>query len=68
MRSMNLEPVTQSEVGQKEKNECHLLGICMESRKIVLMNLFTEKKQRCRQREWTRGHIEGRREWDIFRK
>ena len=54
MRSMNLEPVTQSEVGQKEKNECHLLGICMESRKIVLMNLFTEKKQRCGQREWTR--------------
>ena len=27
----------------------------MESRKIVLMNLLTEKKWRYRCREWTRG-------------
>ena len=28
----------------------------MESKKIVLMNLFTEKKERCKCREQTHGH------------
>ena len=32
-----IEPVMQSEVGQKEKNK---YCICMKSRKPVLMNLF----------------------------
>ena len=36
---MNLEPVTQSEVSQKNKY-CVLMHIYMESRKMVLMNLF----------------------------
>ena len=35
--------------------------IYMESRKIELMNLFKEKKWRHNCREWTYGHIRGRR-------
>ena len=42
---MNQQPVTRNEVTQKEKNKYHILThIYMESKKIVLMNLFTEKK------------------------
>ena len=39
----------------------------MESRKTVLMNLFTGQQWRYRQREQTHGHSEGRREWDKLR-
>ena len=42
VRWMNLEPVIDSEVSQKEKNKYPVLThiLYMESRKIVLMNLF----------------------------
>ena len=40
MRWMNLEPITQSGVSQKEKNII-FKGVCMECRKKVLKNLFT---------------------------
>ena len=41
---MNLEPLTQSEVSQKEENKYHILmHICMESRKKVLMNLVENR-------------------------
>ena len=43
-RWMNLEPIIQSEVSQKDKNKYGILThtyIYTESRKIVLMNLFT---------------------------
>ena len=62
MRWMNLEPITQSEVSQKEKDKyCILTHIYMESRKMVLMNLFARQQCRNRYRErlWTWG--EGRR-------
>ena len=40
-RRLNLEPIIQSDVSQKEKNKyCILSHIYMESRKMVLMNLF----------------------------
>ena len=39
MRWMNLEPVTQSEVSQKEKDKYHILMHI--SRRMVLKNLFT---------------------------
>ena len=63
---MNLEPVIQSELSQKEKNKyCILIHthththtyiyiyiyIYMESRKVVLMNLFSEKERRHKYRE-----------------
>ena len=39
----------------------------MESRKMVLMNLFAGKEWRHRHREWTFGHSGGRIGWDIWR-
>ena len=62
MRWMNPEPIIQSEVSQKEKDKyCILMHIYMESRKMVLMNLFARQQWRKRHRErlWTWG--EGRR-------
>ena len=50
MRWMNLEPIIQSEVSQKEKNKYHIL-IYMDSRKMVLKNLFIEQQWRNRHRE-----------------
>ena len=40
MRWMNLETIIQSEVSQKGKNKYCIQCIYMESRKLVLMNLF----------------------------
>ena len=56
MRWMNLEPIVQSEVSQKEKNK---LFIYMESRKMMLMNLFAGQEWRHRRREWACGHSRG---------
>ena len=57
MRWINLEPLIQSEVSQKEKNKYHILTyIYMESRKMVLINLFAGQQWRNRHREWTYGH------------
>ena len=52
---MNLEPIIQSEVSQKERNKYHILTH-VGSRKTVLMNLFAEQQQRHRHREQTYGH------------
>ena len=47
--SMNLEPVIQNEVSEREKNTyCILTHIYMESRKMVLMNLFAGQEERHR--------------------
>ena len=52
MRWMNSEPIIQSEVSQKEKDKyCILMHIYMESRKMVLKNLFTGENWRKRHRE-----------------
>ena len=52
MRWMNLEPIIQSEVSQKEKVKyCILMHIYMESRKMVLKNLFIEQQWRNRHGE-----------------
>ena len=45
MRRMNLEPIIQSEASQEEKDKYHsLTHIYMESRKMVLNNLFIGQK------------------------
>jgi len=36
----------------------------MESRKIVQVNIFPGQEWRCRLREWTFGHRQGRGGWD----
>ena len=41
MKWMNLEPIIQSEVSQKEKNKYHILMHIYESRIMILNNLFT---------------------------
>ena len=51
-RWVNLEPIIQSEASQKEKEKFRILmHIYMESRKMVLKNLFTGEKWRKRHRE-----------------
>ena len=66
MRWMSLEPIVQSEVSQRKTNIVYE-HIYMESRKMVLMNLFAGQQWRLRQREQTCGHAEGWREWDQLR-
>ena len=54
MRWINLEPIIQSEVSQKQKDKYHILTyIYMESRKMVLMNLFAGQQWRNRHRKQT---------------
>ena len=55
MRWMSLEPIVQSEVSQRKTNIVYE-HIYMESRKMVLMNLFAGQQWRLRQRTdlWTR--------------
>ena len=59
MRLMNLEPIIQSEVGQKENNKYrNQTRIYMESRKMVLKNLFTGQQWRNRHRKYGHGERE----------
>ena len=69
MRQMNLEPIIQSEVSKKEKNEYYILTHLYGIRKMVLMNLFPGQQWRHRHREQTYGHRErgGRRGRDVWR-
>ena len=55
MRWINLQPSTQSEVSQKEKHQQYINAYIMESRRMVLTNLFTEQQRRRRHREQTYG-------------
>ena len=70
VRWMNLEPIIQTEMSQKEKNEhCIRTYIYTESRKMEPMNLFAGQQWRRRHREQTYGHrwVGGRRKWDEWR-
>ena len=59
MRWMNLEPVMQNEVSQKEKGKYHILMHIRELyRKMVLMNLSSGQQRR--QTSQTRGHRWGK--------
>ena len=52
MRQMNLQPIIQSKVSQKEKDKYHIIThIYMESSKIVLKNLLAGQQWRNRHRE-----------------
>ena len=48
MRWINLEPIIQSEVSQKEK---HQYSIYMEFRKMVMMTLYVRQQKRHRRKE-----------------
>ena len=56
MRWKNLEPIIPSKVSQKEKYKYHVL---MESKNMVLMNLFSGQQWRNRYREQTCGYEGG---------
>ena len=47
MRWMNLQPIKQSQVSPKEKTNTVYYHIYMESRRMVLMNLFAGQQWRC---------------------
>ena len=69
MRWMNLEPIIQSEVSQKERNKYCIQCIYTESRKMVLKSLFSGQQWKNRHREQTYGHggMEGGRRRDVWR-
>ena len=56
MRWMELEPIIQSEVSQKEKHQYNILmHIYMEFRKMVMMTLYARQQERHRYKEQTFG-------------
>ena len=61
VRWMNLEPIIQSEVSQKEKDKYHILTHIMKSRAIVLMILLAGQQRRHRHKKQTFGHSRRRR-------
>ena len=65
MRWMNLEPIIQSEVSQKEKDKYHILTHT-ESRKMLLMNLLARQQQRNRHHKQTYGHRERGGEGEMY--
>ena len=58
MRCMNLEPIIQTEISQKEKDKYCILMHMYGFRKVVLKNLLTGQQWRNRYREQTYGHGE----------
>ena len=66
MRQMNLEPIMQSEVSQKEKDKHCILKYMYESRRMVLKNLFSGQQWRNRHREYTYGHGEREGEGEMY--
>ena len=66
MRWMKLEPIIQSEAGQKEKHKYCIL-IHMEFRKMVMTILYTIQQKRHRCKEQTFGLCGERQGWDDLR-
>ena len=65
---MNLEPIIQTEVNQKEKDKYYILmHIYMEFRKMVKMTLYARQQKRHRCKEQTFGLCGRRRGWDDLR-
>ena len=68
MRWMNLQPIIQSDVSQKEKDKyCILTYIYMESVKVVLMILHAGQQRRHRCKKQTFGLGGRRRRWGDLR-
>ena len=70
---MNLEPIIQSEVSQKEKDKCRTLTHIYRIQKNgtfewYLKNLFTGQQWRNRHREQTYGHGERGGEGEMYGK
>ena len=68
MRWINLEPITQSEVSQKEKDKYHILMHICGIQKNGTENSFTEQEWRNRHREQTYAHRERGGEGEMYGK
>ena len=68
MRWIQLEPIIQTEVNQKEKHQYSILTyIYMEFRKMAMMALYARQQKRHRGKEQTFGLCGRRRGWDDLR-
>ena len=63
IRWMNLEPVIQSEISQKEKHQYSILTHYMEFRKMVTMTLYVRQQKRHRLLDYV-GENEGGMIWE----
>jgi len=59
MREMNLEPIIQNEVGQKEKQISYITAYLWSLEIMVLVSLFARQQWRQRHREQTCEHERG---------
>ena len=65
---MKLEPIIQSEVSQKDKDQYNILThIYMEFRKMLMITLYAEQKKRHRCTEQIFRLCGRRRGWDVLR-
>ena len=55
MSWMELEPIIQSEVSQKEKHQYSILTLIMEFKKMVMMTIYARQQKRHRCKEQTFG-------------
>ena len=68
MRWMELEPIIQSEVSQKDKHQYNILTeSILEFRKMVAITIYATQKKRHRYIEQTFGLYGKRRGWDDLR-
>ena len=75
MRWMKLEPIIQSEVSQKDKDQYNILmhitlftfHMYMECKKMVMITLYAKQKKRHRCTEQTFELCGRRRGWDVSR-
>ena len=67
MRWMKLEPIIQTDISQKEKQQCGILTHILEFRKMVTMTLYMRQQKRHRCKEQTFGLCGRRRGWDDLR-
>ena len=68
MRWMKLEPIIQSKVSQKDKDQYSILmHIYMEFKKMVTINQYAKQKKRHRCTEQTLGLCGRRQGWDVLR-
>ena len=68
MRWMNLEPIIQNEVSQKEKDKYHILTHICGIQKNDTEDLFTGQQWGIRHREQTDGHGEKGAEGEMYGK
>ena len=67
MRRMKLEPIIQSEVSWKDKDQYSILKHMHEFKKMVMITLYAKQKKRHRCTEQTLGLYGRRQGWDVLR-